>query len=122
MFSDKKLINTATASADLSPINILSEIEAEYNSLINTDEWPPAKNKVDPTAPPSQKFGASVLTTANTSLRPNGNHQFIKSKFNNGTSKKFKKNNKRNFKPSQSWKFKAPKPGEPQEIIKKNVK
>ena len=123
LFTSKKLMNRTMAAADLSPLDILSSIEDEYNSLMNTDEWPPAKNKVDPTAPPSQKFGASAaLTTADTSLRPNGTPHNGKGKPKNFNPKKLRKNNKRNNKSTQSWKFKAPKQGEPHELVKDGVK
>ena len=38
LFQDKKQMNTAMAEANLAPEDILSKIEAEYNSLINTEE------------------------------------------------------------------------------------
>ena len=44
-------MNETMAKANLEPEDILSKIEVEYNSLIYTEEWPPAKNQVDPTAP-----------------------------------------------------------------------
>ena len=67
-------MSRSMAADNLSPEDILSIIESEYVSLMNTDEWPPAQNKVDPTAPPAQKFGnTKALTTANLDFRPNGN-------------------------------------------------
>ena len=66
VFSDRKHMNSVMSEANLAPENILSKMEAEYNSLINTEEWPPAKNKVDPTAPPSQR---KTLTTDDVTLQ-----------------------------------------------------
>ena len=112
LFSDKKDMNIAMATADLSPEDILSRIEAEYNSLINTEEWPPAKNKVDPTAPPSQK---QALTTADMGLRPNGKKTKGKPKFNKFNKNNKSKNNKFKGESSSKWKYQAPKDNEPKE-------
>ena len=112
LFTDKKDMDKAMAQANLTPKDILTKIETEYISLINTEEWPPALNKIDPTAPPSHKQ-QSALTTVD--LRPNGspsggNKNRSHRKANTYAKRPFKRNN--NKQPSSSkhaWKYEAPK-------------
>ena len=125
LFSDKKDADRVMAEADLSPEDILSKIESEYVSLMNTDEWPPAQNKIDPSAPPAHKFAAAtaLTTTTDHNLRPNAVPSGLKHQpyYNNRYPRGNRNNNKKPFTPrrnkgqQQAWKSQAPKQGEPQQ-------